>query len=80
MRLRRTLMTIITTITATKASTARSSHRSQFSRLRPISSMSRMSSGWCESSSQTLARAAVWKAAYVVTAVKKVQKEKSAME
>lgn len=70
----------MTNMNAKPANTALSSHNSQFSRLRPISSMSRMSSGWCENSSHTPALAGLRKAPYVTRAVRKAQKEKSAME
>jgi hypothetical protein len=73
-------MTMMTNIKARPANTALSNHNSQFSRLSPISSMFRMSSAWWENSSQTPALAGLRKAKYVAMAVKKAQKEKSAME
>jgi hypothetical protein len=71
---------MMTNMNTRPANVARSSHSSQFSRESPTSSISRISSGWWENSSQRPARAGLRKAPYVATAVKKAQKEKSAME
>ena len=63
------------------ATTARSNHCSQFSRDRPISPMSRMSSGCLENSSHTVERTYdELKVVYVAPSVASVTNTKSAIE
>jgi hypothetical protein len=78
-RLTRTMMT--TALNVTNPITALSNHTSQFSKLKPMSTKSRMKSGWLETSSQRPVRIEeLVEMTYAPEMAAKMTKNRSAIE